>query len=60
MKVLYGNDLVKELRKNSNYIKKRLWIAVPYIGGLKSILRILGREWIDNPKISVRLERHSN
>jgi hypothetical protein len=55
MKILYGEGLVNELRRNSESINERLWIAVPYIGGLESVKRILGREWIDNSKLSVRL-----
>lgn len=55
MKTLYGEDLVTELRNNSDSIKKRLWISVPFIGGLESVRRIIGRTWIDNPNLSIRL-----
>lgn len=55
MKILYGEDLVNELRKNCDSIKKRLWIAVPFIGGLESVRRIIGRQWIENSNLSIRL-----
>ena len=55
MKILYGSDLVNELRRNCDRIKNRLWIAVPFIGGLDSVKKIIGRQWIDNNEISVKL-----
>lgn len=55
MKILYGKDLVNELRRRSDEIKKRMWIAVPYIGGLQSVLRIIGNKWTRNSNLSVRL-----
>lgn len=55
MKILHGQNLVNQLRKHSDQITQRLWIAVPYIGGLDSVRRILGRNWIENPNVSVRL-----
>jgi hypothetical protein len=55
MKLLYGEQLVKELRKLSDNVKKRLWIAVPYIGSPTAIRRILGKQWFDNPSVSVKL-----
>lgn len=55
MKTLYGNALVNELRFNCDKIIERLWIAVPFIGSLGDVQRILGRQWIDNSNLSVRL-----
>ena len=55
MKTFYGNDLVSELRKNCDNINKRLWISVPFIGGLESVWRIIGRQWMENPNLSFRL-----
>ena len=55
MKVLYGKNLVEELRKLSNNIENRLWIAVPYIGNPKSVRQILGKAWFDKPSVSVKL-----
>lgn len=60
MKILHGQNLVNELRKHSDQITKRLWIAVPYIGGLDSVRRILGRNWIENPNVSIRLLADTN
>ena len=55
MKIIYGQELVNELRTYADKVKKRLWIAVPYIGGINSIRRIIGCNWIDNRKLSIRL-----
>lgn len=55
MKVLSGQSLVNELRRLSDSISNRLWIAVPYIGGLTSLRKILGKEWFDNPSVSVKV-----
>jgi len=55
MNLLYGQDLVNELRKLAENVKSRLWIAVPYIGNVEAVKRILGEEWVTNKNISVRL-----
>ena len=55
MKILHGQDLVNELRKLSDTVSKRLWIAVPYIGSPKSIRQILGKEWFEKPSVNVKL-----
>jgi hypothetical protein len=60
MKILHGQNLVNELRKHSDQITQRLWIAVPYIGGLDTVRRILGRNWIENPNVSIRLLADTN
>ena len=55
MKIYYGNELASEIRKNADKLVKRIWVCVPFIGGLKSVSSIIGKEWIDNPSISVKL-----
>ena len=55
MKPLFGEHLVNELRKHCDSVTYRLWIAVPYIGGIKSVRRILGKKWLDNTNLSIRL-----
>jgi len=60
MKTFYGKQLVSELRKNCDNIAERLWIAVPFIGGLGAVRKIIGRQWIDNPNLSVRLLTDTN
>lgn len=55
MKILHGQNLVKELRKLSGNISTRLWIVTPYIGSPISVRRILGKEWFDSPSVSVKL-----
>ena len=55
MKLLHGQQLVEELRKLSDSVSKRLWIAVPFIGSPTSIRKILGKKWYDTPSVSVKL-----
>lgn len=55
MKIVHGQQLVKELRKLSENVSNRLWIAVPYLGSPTSIRRILGKEWYANPTVNVKL-----
>ena len=54
MEILTGQALVNALRKLSDNVKERLWIAVPYIGGKVSIDKILGNNWHDD-SIEVKL-----
>jgi hypothetical protein len=55
MKIIHGQELVNELRKLSDNVTKRLWIAVPYIGSPTSVRRILGKKWFDSPSVNVKL-----
>lgn len=55
MKTLDGQRLVNLLRQRCDGLNSRLWIAVPYIGHIKAVLSILGRAWIDNSSISLRI-----
>lgn len=55
MKIIQGQDLVKELRRLSDKVSSRLWIAVPYIGSPTTVRKILGKEWFDLPSVSVKL-----
>jgi hypothetical protein len=55
MKVIQGQELVTELRRLSDKVTKRLWIAVPYIGSPTTVRKILGKEWFDKPSVSVKL-----
>ena len=52
---LFGEKLVQELRKLSDRVNNRLWIAVPYIGGIKVVRRIIGKKWMDKTRLSIRL-----
>lgn len=60
MRILQGQNLVNELRRYSDQITQRLWIAVPYIGGLDTVRKILGRIWIESPNVSIRLLADTN
>ncbi len=55
MRVLSEQKLVDEVRTRCDRVTKRLWIASPFIGDWKSIRQVLGRNWIDNEDIEVRL-----
>lgn len=55
MNPIYGNELVNQLREKGNKVKKRLWIIVPYIGTMNAVLRILGKEWLENSAVDFRL-----
>jgi hypothetical protein len=55
MKPLYGNELVNKLREKGNALKKRLWIVVPYIGTMNAVLKILGKEWLENSAVDFKL-----
>jgi len=52
--ILTEQNLMTTLRRLSDGVKKRFWIATPFLGGLKDIRRFIGRAWIDR-KIDVRL-----
>lgn len=55
MKVLADQKLVNEVRKKSDKMTKRFWVAVPYIGNLSSVRKITGNKWINENLIDVRL-----
>lgn len=55
MKILHGPALITELRARADNIKERLWIAVPYIGSLTSVRKLLGKSWFNTPTVSVRV-----
>ncbi len=45
MGVLYGSELISLLRKSADAICRRLWVAVPFMGGPNTVKRILGDKW---------------
>lgn len=55
MEILTGQNLADKVRNLCNNVKRRLWIASPYIGSWSAIRRILGRKWIDSDSVDVRL-----
>lgn len=55
MQIETGEGLVQCLRELGNGIKRRLWVAVPYIGSLKLIRQVLGKRWLELKGIDVRL-----
>jgi hypothetical protein len=55
MVVLHGQVLVTKLRTISDKVKNKLWIAVPYIGSPSTIRRVLGKNWFNNPSVSLKL-----
>jgi len=55
MNPLFGNELVQELRKRAENVKSRLWVCVPYLGKTDAVLKILGKNWLENEAVEVRL-----
>jgi hypothetical protein len=60
MKIVYGQELVNELRRICDSAKNRLWIAVPFIGKLNSVSKIIGTNWISKKDFSFRLLTDTN
>jgi len=46
MRIETGEQLSRGLRKLGDGIKKRLWIAVPFIGSLELVKQVLGERWL--------------
>lgn len=55
MHIETGKKLVFGLRTLCDGVKKRLWIATPFIGYWTAVRKIIGRAWLDNGKVDVRL-----
>lgn len=55
MKTLCDQELVDELRKKGDSIKKRLWISSPYVGKKKPLFQILGNKWKKEENIDFKL-----
>jgi hypothetical protein len=55
MRFLSGQNLVDGIRGRCDRLKKRLWIASPFIGDWYSVRKILGRKWVDDENVNVRL-----
>ncbi len=53
--ILYGSELVKQIRNEFDNAKSRIWIVVPFIGKWTEVKKIIGAKWIDNQKLDVRL-----
>ena len=52
--VLYGQDLVNTLRDKCDHAKRRIWIASPFIGGLKDVRKVIGGRWM-LPSVQLRI-----
>jgi len=55
MEILTEQNLVNALRKLSDSVKERLWIAVPYIGGKYSVDKIFGNNWQNKLPLDIKL-----
>lgn len=55
MIIKFGTDLNSALREMCNKVKKRLWLAVPFIGNWETVRRILGKKWLVDENVEVRL-----
>lgn len=55
MEFVTGQQLIDKLSALCRNVKKRLWIAVPFIGNWVAVRKILGRTWVDDGNVIVRL-----
>lgn len=55
MRLATGQELVSGLRAMCDQIKKRLWMASPYVGSWPAVRSILGTRWRDDADIVVRV-----
>ncbi len=55
MEVRTGRELADELRRVCDGVERRLWIAAPFVGDWWAVRRILGRRWLDNVDVGVRV-----
>lgn len=53
--ILYGTDLVQTLRKEFDKAEKRIYIAVPFIGGWESVKKIMGTKWAGNSAVEMKI-----
>ncbi len=55
MEVRSEKDLAERIRFLGDNLKKRLWVASPYIGDFKTARSVIGRRWLEDSSIDVRL-----
>ena len=53
--ILYGTDLINTLRKEFDKAEKRIYIAVPFIGGWESVKKIMGTKWAGNSAVEMKI-----
>jgi hypothetical protein len=55
MQIETAGNISRELRLSADKVKKRMWVAVPYVGGWNAVKSVLGLKWRDSSEISFRL-----
>ena len=55
MKILSEQNLIDKIHSAFIKAKSRIWIAVPFIGNVEQVSRIMGTNWRFNPHIDFRL-----
>ena len=55
MKIISEQNLINDVHIAFTKVKKRMWIAVPFIGNEEQVSRIMGTNWRFNPDIDFRL-----
>ena len=55
MKILSEQNLIDEISKAFRKVKKRIWIAVPFIGNNEQVAKIMGTSWRFNPELDVKI-----
>lgn len=55
MKINSEQNLIDEISKAFRNVKKRIWIAVPFIGNNEQVAKIMGTSWRFNPELDVKI-----
>src|SRR5580700_954923 len=55
MKIATGAELSHELRKQAKNVRRRLWLASPFVGGWFATKCLIDIRWQSNSDVDVRL-----
>jgi hypothetical protein len=53
--ILYGAELAESVRSVCGHARRRIWLAVPFIGNVETVRRLVGRKWLDCDTLDLRL-----
>lgn len=55
MKIISEQNLIDEISKAFRKAKKRMWVAVPFIGNNEQVAKIMGTSWRFNTELDVKI-----
>ncbi len=55
MKIISEQNLIDDISKAFRKVKKRIWIAVPFIGNNEQVAKIMGTSWRFNTELDVKI-----